>query len=263
MTVSSFDFRAVDDVAFAAQRGKLAHMPATVRWRADRLGPLLELLHLQRSGLIPTDPSWLDTDMLVDLRSAIIAGNETWSSSGDARTSMMKLMPVAMSNEWTAFAMEAKRAAVFAGFDADWAGQLVAAMRELEDNIREHSDAIEGAYLATRASPGAFEFVVADQGRGVLATLREAPDFQHLTTDGEALRATLSEGVSRFGLNKGRGFGYRPLFTGLVNRRATLRFRSGCGSLVMDGVTPALPSARLGAKPHCNGLFISACCFLS
>lgn len=263
MTTATLDFRALDDVAFAAERGKLANIPATYRLKADRIGPLLELLHLQASGLLPPNPTWLDVGALSDMRSALKTGSAAWSSDGGVRARTMKLPPLAMSNEWTAFAMEAKRAAVFAGFDADWAGQLVAAIRELEDNVREHSGAIESAYLAIRATAGSFEFVVADHGKGVLETLREAKDFANLRNDGEALRATLSEGVSRFGMNKGRGFGYRPLFTGLVNRRATLRFRSGCGSLAMDGVTPALPSSQIGIKPRCPGLFISVCCFAS
>lgn len=263
MADPTLDFRALDDVAFAAQLGKLDNIPTTYRLRADRLGPLLELLHLQRSGLLPPDLGWLDVGALAGLRAAIIAGRADWTSDGDICASMMKLTPLAMSNEWTAFAMEARRRAVFAGFDMSWAGQLVAAIRELENNIRDHSGAMESAYIAIRATAGIFEFVVADQGRGVLETLREAADFENMTSDGEALRATLSEGVSRFGVNKGRGFGYSPLFTGLANRRATLRFRSGCGSLVMDGVTPALPSAQVGVKPPCPGLFISVCCFVS
>jgi hypothetical protein len=263
MAVPTLDFRALDDVAFAAERGKLDNIPATYRLRAGRIGPLLELLHLQRSGLLPSDPHWLEVGDLTDLRAAIIAGRAAWAAEGATRVSMMKLAPLAMSNEWTVFAMEARRVAVFAGFDISWAGQLIAAIRELENNIRDHSGAVESAYIAIRASLGIFEFVVADAGKGVLETLREAADFVNLTSDGDALRATLSEGVSRFGVNKGRGFGYAPLFTGLVNRRATLRFRSGCGSLVMDGVTPALPSAQIGVKPRCSGLFISVCCFAS
>lgn len=261
MVVPALDFRALDDVAFAAERGKLGNIPATYRLRADRIGPFLELLHLQQSGLLPPDPCWLEVGDLTDLQAAIIAGKAAFASDGEARVSMMKLAPLAMSNEWTAFAMEARRAAVFAGFDMSWAGQLIAAIRELENNVRDHSGAAESAYIAIRASAGNFEFVVADEGKGVLETLREAADFVNLTSDGDALRATLSDGVSRFGVNKGRGFGYAPLFTGLVNRRATLRFRSGRGSLVMDGVTPALPSAQIGMKPRCRGLFISVCCF--
>jgi anti-sigma regulatory factor (Ser/Thr protein kinase) len=254
MIVPTLDFRALDDVAFAAQLGKLGNIPAAYRLRADLIGPLLELLHLQRSGLLPPNPHWLEDGYLTDLQAVIIAGQEAWASDGYTRVRMMKLAPLAMSNEWAAFAMEARRAAVFAGFDTSWAGQLIAAIRELENNVRDHSGAVESAYIAIRASAGIFEFVVADEGKGVLETLRQAADFVNLTSDGDALRATLSEGVSR-------GFGYAPLFTGLVNRRATLRFRSGCGSLVMDGVTPALPSAQIGVKPRCPGLFISVCCY--
>lgn len=117
MAVSTLDFRALDDVAFAAERGRLNNIPVTYRLRADRIGPLLELSHLQRSSLLPPDLHWLEAGDLADLRAAIIAGQAAWASEGDTRVSMMKLAPLAMSNEWTAFAMEARRAAVFAGFD--------------------------------------------------------------------------------------------------------------------------------------------------
>lgn len=134
--------------------------------------------------------------------------------------------------------------------------------RELEDNIREHAGTLAGASLSYHAEPGSFEFAVADQGYGVLTTLRPCPDLSHLPDDGAALRAALQDGVSRFGTNVGRGYGYRPLFTGLVNRRAALRFRSGAGGLAMDGITPGLPAAQIGQKPHLSGFFASVCCTL-
>ena len=80
MAVPTLDFRALDDVAFAAERGKLDSIPATHRLRTDRIGPLLELLHLQRSGLLPSDPHWLEVGDLTDLRAAIIAEQATWAA---------------------------------------------------------------------------------------------------------------------------------------------------------------------------------------
>lgn len=254
------DFRAVDGIGFAAEQGRLATIPSTFRLSADRLGPLLEVQHLQECGFFPAHPHWLDAGPLSNLQSAVSERRPLWYRRGSIAVGVMKVANHSVSNRWTTFAMEAKRAAIGADFDSDWAGQMVAAIREMEDNVREHSGNLESAYLAYRAVQGLFEFVVADHGSGVLSTLREAPEHKGLSSDGEALRAALTEGVSRFGRDKNRGYGYRPLFTGLVNRRAGLRFRSGTGSLTMDGVAPGLPSARIGAKPRASGLFVSVCC---
>jgi hypothetical protein len=137
---------------------------------------------------------------------------------------------------------------------------MVAAIREMEDNVREHSGAVETGYVAFHSAPGTFEFVVADHGVGVLATLRGAPEYKNLTDHGEALRLTLQEGASRYGFGEGRGYGFRPLFTGLANRQAALRFRSGEASLTIDGLSPTLPKAQLAMKASLDGLFISVTC---
>lgn len=228
---------------------------------AERLGPLVELTQLALQDRIPARPSWLDTGALTALRDAILDHRTTWSDSSGS-SAMIALQQEPISNPWTSFAMGAKRAAVEAGFDANFAGQMVAALRELEDNIREHAGTITGASLSYHAQPGIFEFAVADQGCGVLATLRSCSDLDWLPDDGAALRAALQDGVSRFGPDARRGHGYRPLFTGLVNRRASLRFRSGSGGLAIDGITPGLPTAQIGQKPKLAGFFASICCML-
>lgn len=256
------DFRAVDGVGFAAERGRLDQVAASLRLHANRIGPLLEILHLHESGLLPVRPVWLDPGVFDELRNAVIDRRPRWTSTPGCNVGMVKLASQPISNDWTAFAMDAKRAAIAGGFGTDWAGQIVAAIRELDDNAREHSDALETAYAAFHGAPGTFEFVVADRGVGVLATMRQAAEYGSLSSDGLALQAALTEGVSRSGSGIGRGFGYRPLFTGLVNRRATLRFRTGFGSLTMDGLSPSLPSSRIGEKPRADGLFVSVCCTL-
>jgi anti-sigma regulatory factor (Ser/Thr protein kinase) len=250
------DFSAVDGIGFAAARGRLDAIPQNVIFRAADLGPLLEILHLQECGLVPRNPRWLDLGSLGGAYEQV-AQRRPRLQSDCVEFRTMGLERTASTNAWTAFAMAAKRSAIQAGFDADFAAQMIAALRELEDNVREHAEKIEGAYLAYRQAPQVFEFVVADHGAGVLASLRRSREYSGLATDGEALRTALTEGVSRFGRQAARGFGYRPLFTGLVNRRAFLRFRTGSGSLVMDGVTLGLPSAQIGVKPRLDGLFIS------
>ncbi len=133
-------------------------------------------------------------------------------------------------------------------------------MEELESNIREHSEAPHTGILAFRAAPGVFEFVAADQGIGVLESLRGCADYRDLTDHGRALAAALTEGVSRFGVNVGRGLGFRPLFVGLVNLRGYLRFRSGDHALTMDGTSPSLTTAQVSQKPGLAGFLASVCC---
>ena len=124
--------------------------------------------------------------------------------------------------------MRAKRAGQeVAGLPAAVSGQLVAAMEELENNIHEHADAPETGMLAYRAEPGAFEFVVADRGIGVLRSLRRCATYAALPDEGKALEAALTDGVSRHGPDSNHGHGFRPIFTGLMNLHGELRFRSG------------------------------------
>ena len=68
------------------------------------------------------------------------------------------------------------------------------ALGELQDNVFEHSGRPESGVVAYAASNGAFEFVVADAGRGVLASLRENPEFAGLADSGAALRVAVLTG---------------------------------------------------------------------
>lgn len=250
------DFRAVDGLSFSAERNR--SFGNTV-FRAAALGPLIELHHLKLHESSGSDGFPVELSIFRPLLEAIDGQRPYWFDEARG-LGMARVSTEARSNEWTDFAMRAKRAAMSSGFTSGSAGQLVAAVTELEDNVREHSGAIETGIAVFHAARTTFEVVVLDAGAGVRSTLNNSLNNQTLASDTEALRAALTEGVSRFGTNTGRGFGYRPLFTGLVNRQATLRFRSGKGSLVMDGVSPGLPIAQAGQKANLGGLLVSVRC---
>lgn len=256
---SILDFAAVDGIAFAAERGRLDRIPQGLLLHADQLGPLVELTQFALQGRLPSKLGWLDGGILGSLQRAMLERRTSWADAGGG-TALMALHEAAVSNEWTSFALTAKRAALKSGFTSNFAGEMVAALRELEDNIREHAGTLAGATICYHAPPGRFEFAVADHGCGVRATLSRNPDFANLPDEGAALKAALQDGVSRFGNDVGRGHGYRALFTGLVNRRAVLRFRSGSGGLMMDGIAPGLPTARIGQKANLRGFFASVYC---
>ena len=149
------------------------------------------------------------------------------------------------------------------GLPATVSGQLVATMEELGNNIHEHANAPETGVLAYRAEPGAFEFVVADRGMGILRSLRRCDAYAALPDEGKALAAALTDGISRHGPNSNHGHGFRPIFTGLINLHGELRFRSGDHAIILDGTSPEPATARIIQKAPIDGFFASVRCHAS
>jgi hypothetical protein len=126
-----------------------------------RFGPLLRT-------------AWLDQITQTDLRAALAGNTNMWLDQarrrGFLRTVFNPVNPEP-SVERTQFLMAARSAAEAAGFATSVAQSLAAALREMESNIHEHSERPESGILAFQAKPSSFEFVAADAGVGVLATL--------------------------------------------------------------------------------------------
>ena len=228
-----------------------------------RLGPLLELIHQYQSGRLPRLWESVALDGAAPLIDALEQGRRCWMSDNGRHAGFIR--NTRLDNEkdtrHTRFLMNAKRAGhEVAGLPSSVSGQLVAAMKELESNIHEHSEAPETGVLAFRAEPGAFEFVVADHGIGILQSLRRASDFAELQDEGKAIEAALTDGVSRYGHRNNRGHGFRPIFTGLINLHGELRFRSGDHAITMDGTNPELATSRVSQKAPLDGFFASVRC---
>ena len=258
-------FTQVDDLAFAAERGRLeGGMPDGIHWTTSDLGPLMELSHLAGAGFLPAPESgsWLSLDGMTDFYRAMIGGKQQWMRADSRDIGFLRTgaQPPADTTTWTAFGVAAQKAAVAAGFANKVAGQLAGAILEMQSNIYEHSEAPQTGMLTFRAAPGVFEFVAADRGIGVLESLRSGIAHASLADHGTALQLTLTEGCSRFGDDIGRGMGFRPLFVGLANLRGSLRFRSGNHALAIDGAHPTLVMARLVQKPPLRGFFASIRC---
>lgn len=261
----SLTFTAVDELGFAAAAGNLDPRQPPARYEPKRLGPLLELRNLVATGRAPGSAvsDWLVPNGAAPMLNALAEDRERWISSDHKRMGYIRAMRGRPDGDshLTAFLMDAQRAArEVAGLPGNTSGQLAAAMKELENNIHEHSDAPATGILAFRAGRGTFEFVVADRGIGILASLRHNRKFRALADHGKALESALSDGTSRFGSNSGRGYGFRPIFIGLVNLHGSLRFRSGDHALLMDGTSPKLTTAQLAQKPTIDGFFASICC---
>ena len=257
-------FSAVDELGFAAAERQLdvGHLPSG--YVPTRLGPVVELLYLVEGGQLPTDivrtclvPNWAES-MLASLQD----DRERWMS-WDRNLGFVRAHRSGADADifLTEFLMAAKRACRDIGqFPGKMPGYLAAAMEELEDNMHEHSDAAGTGILAYRAAPGIFEFVAADRGIGILQSLRRCSTFATMVDHGKALESALAEGMSRFGSSDGRGFGFRPIFLGLLNLYGSLRFRSGDHALIMNGTSPQLSTAQLAEKPVINGFFASVRC---
>jgi anti-sigma regulatory factor (Ser/Thr protein kinase) len=256
------DFAALDGLAFAAERRRLSGpVPDLV---AQDLGPVIELYLLATADLLPAPERapWLRLDGLGPLYRAIVGGRPQWVCPDARRIGFLRTNAIPPRDErpWTAFGLAAQQAAAASGFPGRIAAQLAAALGELHSNIYEHSGGSATGLIAFRAAPNHFEFVVADGGIGVLESLRSCDDYAGLDDHGEALRLTLTDGVSRHGATAGRGHGFRPLFVGLANLSGALRFRSGDHALLIDGSSPSLMTARLAQKPFLKGLLISVAC---
>ena len=94
----------------------------------------------------------------------------------------------------------------------------------------------------------------------MLQSLNTASTYAGLTDYGKALTLALTDGVSRFDDATDRGYGFRPLFTGLANLHGMLRFRSGDHALTIDGQQLGTIPAKLAKKISINGFFASVNC---
>ena len=265
MTAVPIDFNAVDDLAFAAERGRLPgdHIPAMF---AEDIGPIVELELLANTGALPSpySSSWLSFGGLHTLATALEKKQTNWICPRSFRAGALRSHSLLAyeTNCWTAFAVAALKAARGVGFHKRTAAQLIAAICELYSNIFEHSDSPATGIVVFQARQGRFDFVVADQGIGVLNSLHKSEDYARLNDHGKALQLALRTGVSRYGKDANHGYGFHALFVGLANLNGNLRFRSGDHALLIDGRSPTAMSARTAQKAHIPGLLISVSCEL-
>lgn len=257
--IESLTFAALDGIAFAAARGRFGNMPEYV---AGDLGPLVEMVQLARTGLLPPPSSapWLRLNGTEAVLRAAIGGSRGWAShdsgSGFLRCDVLQTEPA----RWTSFKLEAHKAALAARFPPQTVSRLMGAMGEIVDNVLEHSEAPGTGFVVFGSRTGSFEFAVADDGIGVLASLRSNPEYAYLVDEGDALQCALTDGESRFGKAAKRGTGFSSLFRSLVNMNASLRFRSGDHALSMHGTSPTLVNAHVARKPRASGFTISLRC---
>ena len=160
---------------------------------------------------------------------------------------------------WQEFEIRFDRSAQSVGFPALAAHGLQAALHEMVDNALDHAEAPVPVLVGYRVLAGTALFCVVDVGRGVLASLRSNPAYQRLQRDKDAIQEALHDGVSRYGPNRG-GLGFRQVFKALLAQWGYLRFRSGNGSITMDGDDLDADKGEARYPPSLPGFQVTVCC---
>ena len=251
-----------------AVAGQLWFMPPFTVARSGLIGPLVELAIGHMAMPEAYHGVSIEPPIYSRIERALAEGAISGAASGD-RAGVFPLSRFDLSDGtadnllWDQWAMHTENAAVAAGVPRHLSAGLMGAIGELRDNVVEHSGRPRTGLVAYGAGTDTFEFVVADAGRGVLASLRENPQFTHITDCGSALRTAASDGVSRYADGTGHGYGIGQLFRALARHAAELRFRSGDHVLRLWGDAPSLTGhVELAQKAWLNGLTISVRCAL-
>jgi hypothetical protein len=258
------DFAGADDLLWAAQTGRLARLGPVRVTRSGRIGPLVEILMARRRNSAALAAVALVAPFAAAVEAAL-ANGEITGTAFEARWGVFPLSRYAAEGDgadvWSLWKMRAEQAAVTSTFPKPVAAGIIGAMGELQDNIFCHSRRPETGLAAYASTVGAFEIVVADAGIGVLASLRECPDYARLQDAGAALKVAVEDGNSRFGHASGHGFGMGQMFRALANHDGELRFRSDDHALTVRGHSPSLQGhVELGHKAHLGGMTISVLC---
>jgi hypothetical protein len=258
------DFVAADDLLLAAQSGELSSLGPVRVTRSGRIGPLVELFMARNAAPEQFAAITLEAPFAATIEKAM-AHDQICGAEYHARAGVFPLRRHAPegdgADQWSLWASRAEQAAVAAGFPKPIAAGVIGAMGELQDNVFRHSQKPDTGLAAYAATVGAFEIVVADSGVGVLASLRECPDYADLRDAGAAIKVAVEDGNSRFGHARGDGFGMGQMFRALANHDGELRFRSDDHALAVRGHSPSLQGhVELGHKARLTGLTISVLC---
>lgn len=159
--------------------------------------------------------------------------------------------------EWMAFRKRLELSARSVGFADAVAAGMAGAVAELADNVVRHSERAETGLAGFACGSDRFEYVVADAGIGMLASLRCAHEFQSLRDDMEALPLAVTAGISRLGRDVGYGYGYRAVFAPLRAANGVVRLRSGAAVLVMAGRGPTSDRGVCSQRPFHQGVTVS------
>ncbi len=260
------DFAAADDLLREADQGRLAGHASIILQKSGRIGPLVEIALAAMTYGDQYQAVSVNSSFAGRLNQALQSRCPFGSSYNDRAGAfpLSAVNPVTSTGpEWDQWTTHAENAAKSQGLNAHLVAGLLGAMIEIQDNVYEHSGAPETGLVAYATTATSFEFVVADRGVGVLSSLRKNPKYADVSDAGAALGLAITDGVSRFPSETGRGQGFNQLFRALVGHNAELRFRSGDHALTLrpgrnftEGASvlaQVAPLAGLSISVFCNG----------
>jgi hypothetical protein len=253
-------FSIADDLLWEAEAQRLPSRGSITVQRAGRLGPVIEMGMARRRAPEAYASIRFDSPLIQMLDEALERGKIIGAGAGDAAG----IFPLSQHDPEGAdqsrcdqWFMRARNAAIESGIPRQLAAALCGAVIELQSNVYTHSGRSDTGIVAYGAMPGTIEFVVADAGKGVLASLRSNPRFDHIGNSGQALEAAATDGVSCLD-EPGRGVGISQLFRALTRDYGEIRFRSGDHSLILEGNGPSLTGRfEIAQKAHLQGLVVS------
>lgn len=255
LTRELLNFEVLDDLVLAHERG---HSPSVRLIPGVCLGSIVELLNFCHDHGSPLDHAGSpETDAI----KRTLQTRRPVYINGDAAgfVTAHRAPHTNDDTHWDSFLFAMHKGMLAAGFPSLFSRGLVGALDEMQNNIHDHSGATDTGLIAYRVNPKRVEWIVADRGIGVLSGLRNGA-FPSLSDSGEALKIALTDGRSRFGAGKGRGYGFRELFKALATRQGSLRFRSDDQVLTMTGLSPSLSRVRLQQRGYVSGLAVSVVC---
>lgn len=184
-------------------------------------------------------------------------------------TSCFEVRPVPRHDEvggleWARFQQRFSERLTAHGFHGRLARALSKAFIEMADNVICHSgpdsQAPASGIVAYHVEDRWMAYAVADTGRGILASLRTAPRWQHLSTSIAALQAVLHERATcRPEFEQGGG--YKQVVHSLAELNGFLRFRTGDAQVELRGTAADLQQSG-GPVPWLSGLQLVVHCAL-
>ncbi|MEH6702699.1 hypothetical protein [Parasphingorhabdus sp.] len=230
------DFASADDLLREAGQGRLAGHDSIVLEKSGRIGPLVEIALAAMAHSEQYRGVSVNSSFAVRLNQALQTRCPFGSNYDDCAGAfpLSAINPVTSTGpEWDQWTTHAENIAKAQGLNSHLVAGLLGALIEIQDNIYEHSGEPETGVVAYATTTNSFEFVVADQGIGVLSSLRQNPKYGDVNDAGVALGLAITDGVSRFPSETGHGQGFNQLFRALVGHNAELRFRSGDHALTL------------------------------
>jgi len=113
-----------------------------------------------------------------------------------------------------------------AGFTTVTAKALTGAVSEMINNVWQHANSQAPGLLAYQLEPQRVHIAIADNGVGVLVSLRTNPQHASLRTSMAALKAAMRVGVSRY-TEPAHGYGFDTMLRAVADQWGAVRLRTG------------------------------------